>query len=225
VSGRRFTLSRWTLALLAFGWILTAAPSARAQASYERSDGWDTVSRILAISSLTIETAMPRVFYSDPEVTVGWKARWHASVLASSMTLATLGLLNEALLKDAFKGFRPGCDESTPHWVEACDSYGMLSTPAFVSFSAFGQGTGVFLMDTIKWSHGRVNGGALFGHVGLPLILGVVSTVGRTAGNLETAGQAWGSAGIGAVFGLGMGLIYGAAQRPECGYTGGLFCW
>ena len=29
---------------------------------------------------------MPRVFYADPEVTVGWKARWHVSVLAPIVT-------------------------------------------------------------------------------------------------------------------------------------------
>jgi hypothetical protein len=35
----------------------------------------------------------------------------------------------------------------------------------------------------------------------------------------------WGTAGIGFVTGLGLGVLYAAMQRPECGYTGSLICW
>ena len=86
--------------------------------------------------------------------------------------------------------------------------------------SALGQGLGVFLVDTIKWSGGRLNGGSLAMNVGVPAVLGVITTVGRSAGNWETGAQAWGSAGIGLALGLGLGALYGAAQRPECGYGG-----
>ncbi len=77
----------------------------------ERSEGWKDATNILTISAVGVQLLMPRVFYSDPEVTVGWKARWHLSVLAPTMTLVTIGLLNEQFLKDEFEGFRPGCDD------------------------------------------------------------------------------------------------------------------
>ena len=38
----------------------------------------------MALSSTGLVMIMPRVFYSDPEVTAGWKARWHVSVLVKS---------------------------------------------------------------------------------------------------------------------------------------------
>src|SRR5438045_3878397 len=62
----------------------------------DRSAGWNTATNVLATSSLIVTLIMPRVFYSDPEVTAGWKARWHLSVLAPAMTLTSLALLNEA---------------------------------------------------------------------------------------------------------------------------------
>jgi len=34
-----------------------------------------------------------------------------------------------------------------------------------------------------------------------------------------------GARGIGLAIGLGMGLLYSSAQRPECGYGGDLICW
>jgi hypothetical protein len=100
-----------------------------------------------------------------------------------------------------------------------------MSSQSYAAWAAAGQGTGIFLADTLKWSHGNFNAGALIGHVAVPLILGTITTVGRTAGNFESGGQAWGSAGVGLVTGLGMGLLYGLMQRPECGYTGSLICW
>lgn len=202
------------------------AASARASAAPapDRSNAWGDTTTVLAISAVSVELLMPRIFYSDPEVTVGWKARWHLSVLAPTMTLVSAALLNERFLKPAFKGYRPGCDEAN-QGMPGCDSYGMLSTHSFAAFSAFGHGLGVFLVDTMAWSGGRVNVGSLLGNVALPGVLGIVTTVGRTAGNWETGGQAWGSAGVGAVLGLGMGALYAALQRPECGYGGDLICW
>ncbi len=201
--------------------VLQATP---ASAQEERSEGWKTATNVMTISSMGVQLLMPRVFYSDPEVTVGWKARWHASVLAPSMTLLATGLLNEQFLKPEFQGFRPGCDEQN-QGLPGCTSFGMLSTHSYLAGAAFGQGLGVFLVDTIKWSGGRLNGGALAMNVGVPAALGVITTVGRSAGNWETGGQAWGSAGIGMLIGLGMGALYAVGQRPECGYGGDLICW
>jgi hypothetical protein len=215
--GLKFSLAAGAAALT-----LLVAPAAHAQEA--RSEGWKTATNVLTLSSLGVQLLMPRVFYSDPEVTVGWKARWHASVLAPSMTLIAMGLANEQFLKDAFEGYRPGCDETNLDFGE-CASYGMLSTHSFLAGSALGQGLGIFLVDTIKWSGGRLNGGSLAMNVGVPAALGVITIIGRSAGNWETGGQAWGSAGIGLAIGLGMGALYGAAQRPECGYGGDLICW
>jgi hypothetical protein len=213
-----------------FGAVLTHTREASAQDMSavspvpHRSGAWGDTTTALAVSAMGVELLMPRIFYSDPEVTVGWKARWHVSVLAPSMTLASIALLNESFLKKSFKGYRPGCDATNQGGL-GCESYGMLSTHSFTAFSAFGQGLGVFLVDTIGWSGGRVNVGSLLGNVAVPGVLGVITTVGRTAGNWETGGQAWGSAGVGVLFGLGVGALYAAMQRPECGYGGDLICW
>ena len=214
--------------VLAGALALLAAPAA-AQAQErsprpERSAGWKDATNVLTVSAIGVQLLMPRIFYSDPEVTVGWKARWHASVLAPSMTLIATGLINEQFLKDAFEGPRPGCDDTNQGYL-GCQDYGMLSTHSYLAGSALGQGLGIFLVDTIKWSDGRLNGGSLAMNVGVPAALAVITTIGRTSGNWETGGQSWGSAGIGLAVGLGMGALYGAAQRPECGYGGDLICW
>jgi hypothetical protein len=190
----------------------------------ERSDAWSKATNITALSAMGLVLVMPRVFYSDPEVTVGWKARWHLSVLAPSMTLAALALANESALKDEFKGNRPGCKEED-FGQPGCTSYGMFSTPTFAAFSAFGQGAGIFLVDTLKWSGGRFNFGPFMGDVAAPAILAVVTGVGRGAGNWEDGGQVWGSAAVSFALGMGLGTLYAATQRPECGYTGSLICW
>ncbi|HEY6556239.1 MAG TPA: hypothetical protein VI072_03160 [Polyangiaceae bacterium] len=197
----------------------------RAQAERpERDSGWKTATTITALSAGGVALLMPRVFYSDPGVTVGWKARYHVSVLAPVMTITALSLANEVFFQDWIEGNRPDCNDDTLG-DPRCASYGMMSTHSFFAFSAFGEGTGVFLADTFKWSDGRFNGGAFVGHVGVPLVLSVITAVGRTAGNWETGGQVWGSAGIGLATGIGTGLLYALMQRPECGYTGKLICW
>ncbi|HKO53525.1 MAG TPA: hypothetical protein VJV79_37710 [Polyangiaceae bacterium] len=206
--------------------VLTASELASAQTMPvpERSAGWDSATKIMALSSAGLVMIMPRIFYSDPEVTAGWKARWHVSVLAPTMTLAAFTLLNEVSLKDSFASYRPGCSAEN-QGLPGCESYGMFSSPSFLAGSAFGQGTGIFLVDTFKWSGGRVNGGALVGDVAVPLVLSVLTAVGRGSGNWETGGQAWGSAGLGLGAGLGMGVLYALLQRPECGYSGNMICW
>jgi hypothetical protein len=219
-----------TWGLTVAGAVLVATMSmtapARAQATVPpvRSDAWNDATTIMALSALGLELVMPRVFYADPEVTVGWKARWHVSVFAPIMTLATLTLVNEHHLKNSFESPRPGCDDTNLFHPD-CATYGMFSSQSLLAFSSLGQGAGVFLGDTLKWSDGRFNAGAFTGHVGIPLVLAVITAVGRTSGELETGGQVWASAGVGAAVGLGTGLVYSLMQRPECGYTGSLLCW
>ena len=227
ISGRRL-LSRalpcLALASISLASKLACAQSMMPTAPPTRSSAWNGATKIMALSSTGLVTIMPRIFYSDPEVTAGWKARWHVSVLAPTMTLAAFTLLNEVSLKSSIASYRPGCSADN-EGLDGCDSYGMFSSPSFLAFSSFGQGTGIFLVDTLKWNGGRVNGGAIVGDVAAPLILSVLTAVGRGSGNWETGGQVWGSAGLGFGAGLGMGVLYALLQRPECGYSGGVICW
>jgi len=226
------SLSRW-LAVPLVAAVLLLSTNARAdddpmmeemaEPTFERSGGWNRATNIMALSSAALQVLMPRVFYSDPEVTVGWKARWHVSVLAPSMTLFALSMFNEAYLKDEFQSLRPDCEKEGDH--RTCREYGLFSTQSMLAFSSLGQGAGVFLVDTIKWSGGRFNFGGFMGNVGVPLVLAVLTAVGRTSGNWETGAQVWTSAGVGVGTGVGMGVLYAIAQRPECGYSGGLLCW
>lgn len=192
---------------------------------HERSEAWDDATTILALSSLGVQLVMPRVFYADPEVTAGWKARWHVSSLAPLMTLAAFTLVNEHHLKPSFASPLPGCDDSNVNDYRCVNKYGMFSSQSLLAFSSLGQGTGVFLGDTLKWSEGRFNAGAFTGEVAVPLVLAIITAVGRTSGNLESGGQVWASAGVGVAVGMGTGLLYSLMQRPECGYTGSLLCW
>jgi hypothetical protein len=190
----------------------------------ERDKTWQTVTGVTLGLGAATQLIMPRLFYSDPEVTVGWKARWHVSVLAPVMTLTVIGALNEFALKDALKGNRPGCDD-TNTGQGTCSSFGMLSTHAFGAFASLGHGAGVFFIDTTKYSGGRLNGASLAGNVVVPLALALVTSIGRSAGNWEDAGQiiAGGAAGLG--FGFLSGMTYALMQKPECGYSGSMICW
>src|SRR5262249_36084431 len=47
-----------------------------------RDSTWGTISNVTMILGAGIVTLMPRVYYNDPEATVGWKGRWHISMLA-----------------------------------------------------------------------------------------------------------------------------------------------
>ncbi len=228
ISTLRFARQRvWRLsaAAMAVSIVLVATPAQSQPApAPERSAGWDKATTIMAVTALGLQVFTPRTFFADPEVTAGWKARWHVSVLAPVMTLATVAYFNENTLKSSFEGTRPDCNESNAG-TSPCGTYGMLSTETFVAFSALGHGAGVFLGDTLKWSHGQFHGGALAVEVGVPAVLATLTAVGRSSGNWETGGQVLGSAGIGLGVGLGMGLLYSITQRPECGYTGSLICW
>jgi hypothetical protein len=175
-------------------------------------------------AALATQLLMPRVFYSDPEVTVGWKLRFHVSTLAPLMTLTGLTLLNEVAIKDLMKGSRPGCDD-TNNGLPNCTSYGMVSSHSFATFAALGHGAAVFFTDTTKWSGGRINGWGLVGNVVLPFMLAGVTAVGRSAGNFESFGQIAAGGLSGLAIGFLSGVTYATMQRPECGYSGSLICW
>lgn len=190
----------------------------------ERDVAWQTVTGVTMVAAGATQLLMPRVFYSDPEVTVGWKARFHVSVLAPVMTLTSLTLLNEHALKNLFRGARPGCDD-TNAGLARCDSFGTLSTHTFAAASALGHGAGVFIFDTFKWSHGRVNPWSLIGNVAAPFAFAFTTGLGRGLGNWENTGQILGGGLAGLGIGFLSGMTYSLMQRPECGYTGSMICW
>lgn len=196
---------------------------ARAQ-DVERDETWGTVSSIATVSAVASQVLIPRIFYSAPSVTVGWRARWHVSAMAPVGAHLGLVMLNEDVLKPAIGDFRPGCDDTTTALPE-CQSFGMVSSHAFSSFAALGNGVGVFLFDTIEWSDGQFSGGAFAGHVVFPLLMAGASAASRGIGNYETGEQIIAGASSGLVIGFLTGMTYSLMQTPECGYSGSLICW
>lgn len=221
-------LRRTAAALLVAVVASTSSRSASAQAlpPPARSDAWQTVSTASMVVGMASQLLMPRIYYSDTEVTIGWKARWHASVLASTMFLVAMGFVNEYGVKPEITSYRPGCGPSN-QGVPGCTTFGMPSTHNFIAFSALGHGTATVLVDSFKWSDGRVSGAAIAGDVALPLVAAGLTYAGRVAGDpsQEHGDQAL----LGAAFGLGFGLVAGAVysvlQRPECPYGSGVICW
>lgn len=203
---------------------LTAGSASAQTPTPSRDDTWGTVSTITAVGSLATEALMPRIFYSDPEVTVGWKARWHVSSLAPVLTLTSLTLFNEFVLKDSFEAYRPGCDE-TNQGGPNCQSFGSPSSHSFAAFSGLGHGAAVFLFDTTKWSNGRFNGGSFAGHVAVPAVFSLITAIGRGAGDFNSADQIVIGGGMGLGFGFLTGMTYALMARPECGYSGAMVCW
>jgi hypothetical protein len=211
-----FALLAMTCVSPAYGQTPSPAPS--------RDQNWGAATTVTMASAGAIELLMPRVFYAEPEVTVGWKARWHVSQLAPVMTLAILTLGNEFILKPDVKGRRPGCN-GTNDGVAHCDTFGEPSTHAFGSFAALGHGAAVWLFDMTKWSGGQFHAGAFAGHVAVPLVLAGVTAVGRGVGNWEGGDQIALGGALGLGMGFLMGMTYALLARPECGYTGNVICW
>jgi hypothetical protein len=204
---------------------MSAPAGAQVSPPPTRDSNWGTVSSVTVATAGVLQLVMPRIFYSDPEATVGWKARWHASQLAPVMTLTVLSLANEYVLKNALKDPRPGCDSTNTPGPECTTFGGSLSTHAFAGSAALGQGAAIWLFDMTKWSDGRFNAGSFVGNVFIPLVLAGVTDGARAAGNFESAGQIIGGTLTGVALGFLTGMTYSLMSRPECGYTGNLICW
>jgi hypothetical protein len=201
----------------------------REAAAQRRDANWGAVSDVGLVLGASAVFLMPRVYYSDPEATVGWKGRWHVSVLAPAMTLTALTVLVEVPIKDAIKSKRPGCDVEGPS-ADACQTLGGPSTHAFASWGATGAGTGIFLVDTFRYSAGRFNIGGFIGNVAFPLTASVFTSIGRGVApgkerTYESLGQIAAGGVTGFLSGLAFGAAYAALQRPNCGYGNALFCW
>lgn len=206
-----------------------------------RDAGWGVVSDVTLTISVLSPLLMPRVYYSDPTSTVGWKGRWHVSVLAPAMTMFGATILVDQVIKKEAKGARPGCSAANTDVgfpASGCETFGGPSTHMFAQYGALGTGTAIFLVDTIKYSDGRFNPWGFIGNVGIPLTAAVFGTIGRaleTGGidqtnNLqlrayEDPGQVAAGAISGLLTGAAVGLTYALLQRPSCGYGDSIFCW
>ena len=66
-----------------------------------RDATWTALSNVTMTLGVGIVTLMPRIYYNDPEATVGWKARWHFSVLAPALSMTALTLLVDGPIRNA----------------------------------------------------------------------------------------------------------------------------
>ncbi len=198
-----------------------------------RSSTFDTVSTIAMAVGVGTVTFMPRIYYSDPESTVGWKFRYHVSMLAPALLLTATALLIEFPIKNAIKSPRPGCtvDNTTLNFPgSGCESFGGPSTHSFGAWSATGAGVGIFLGDTLLHSDSNVHPGSVIGNIVVPLAAAVVTSVFRgiaPAGDqpLENGGQIGAGVAVGLPVGFLVGLAYSAVAKPNCGYGNTVLCW
>jgi hypothetical protein len=232
-----------SMGLVAASWLYSTeafAQNVEVPAIAPRNQTWGTVSDVSLIIGASTVFLMPRVYYSDPESTVGWKGRWHFSMLAPSMTMAAATFLVDGPIRNAIQSVRPGCtlDETlVANPGSECETFGGPSTHAFASWGATGVGTGIFLVDTIRYSRGRFHAGSFIGNVGVPLVLSILTSVGRgiepggsdangtTVQPFESAGQVAAGALTGFFSGMLVGGAYALLQRPSCGYGNAIFCW
>jgi hypothetical protein len=198
-----------------------------------RDSTWETISTVSMIIGVSTVSLMPRVYYSDPEATVGWKARWHVSVLAPALTLTAATLLIEFPIKNAIKSTRPGCtlDQTSVRFPDSgCESFGGPSTHSFAAWSAAGAGLGVWVADTFIHSSGKVNAGSIIGNIVVPVVAGVMTSVGRgidtdAAEPFENPGQIGAGVAVGIPVGFLIGIGYGILAKPNCGYVNNVICW
>jgi len=232
-----------SIGLVTASWFYSSeasAQTAQVPPIVDRDNNWGTVSDVSMIVGASTIFLMPRVYYSDPESTVGWKGRWHFSMFAPAMTMVAATFLVDGPIKRAAEGPRPGCtvDQTlVANPGSNCESFGAPSTHAFAAWGATGMGTGIFLVDTIKYSRGRFNVGSFIGNIGVPLIASVLTSVGRGVdvdggtefdGSIhafEKPGQVVAGTFAGFFSGLVVGGAYALLQRPSCGYGNAIFCW
>lgn len=223
-----------SMGLVAASWINSSEAFAQSTVPpiVGRDADWATVTQVSTIVGASTVFLMPRVYYSDPESTVGWKGRWHFSHFAPMMTMAAATLLVDGPIKNAVQSVRPGCSGVDPAFAgpgSNCETYGGPSTLAFASWGAFGVGTGIFLVDTLKYSKGRFNAGSFIGNVAVPLVAGVLTSVGRSVDGVGQPFESQNQVLAGTFIGMGTGMLVGVAysllQRPSCGYGNSIFCW
>jgi hypothetical protein len=215
---------------------LLAPREAMAQtAVVQRNATWDTVSTVTMALNAGIVTLMPRIYYNDPEATVGWKGRWHVSVLAPALAVVGFTVLVDGPIKKAIASPRPGCGpDNTGIGIPGggCDSFDTPSTHSFAAWGATGAGTAIFIVDTLKYSNGKFHAGSFVGNVAVPLVLSVFTSAARAADPSgpfvfppESVGSIIAGSVAGFVTGAIMGFGYSWMLRPNCGYGGHIICW
>jgi hypothetical protein len=198
----------------------------------ERDPNWDVLSTVSMMIGVGTVSLMPRIYYSSPDATVGWKARWHVSALAPIMTMTATTLLVDGPIRGAIQNTKDGCtvDQTLARLPDSgCESFGGPSTHAFAAWGAFGAGTSIFLVDTFLYSDSEFHAGSLIGNVVVPLAGSILTSVARSADGRglgpETTGQVVAGALPGAAVGLILGFGYSFLQEPDCGYGGLIICW
>ncbi len=201
----------------------------------ERDPNWDAVSSIFMTMGVTSVTLMPRIYYSSPDATVGWKARWHLSMLAPALAMTAGTVLVEVPIRDAIQSPKVGCsvDDTLAELPDSgCETFGGPSTHAFAAWGAFGAGTAIFFVDTFKYSDGEFGGpsvGSIVGNMALPLGAAIMTSVARSADGRGIGPEDTGQVLAGMLPGLGVGALLGFGyawfQEPDCGYGGFVFCW
>lgn len=199
----------------------------------ERDKNWDAVTNVTTVVGASTVFLMPRIYYSDPEATVGWKGRWHVSSFAPAMTMVAATWFVNNPIRNAIKSNRPGCTTEQTRAAlpgSECESFGGPSTQAFASFGATGVGVSTFLVDTFKYSDGRFSVPGFIGNVAVPLTLSVLTAVGRTVQPgttqaFESPGQVVAGALPGFFGGMLIGFGYAMLQKPSCGYGNSVICW
>lgn len=210
-----------------------------------RDTNWETVSNVfLAVGTASVFLT-PRVYYNDPQATVGWKGRWHWSMFAPAMTMLAVTTLTEIPIKASLESARPGCtvEETIVRFPGSnCETFGGPSSHALASWGATGMGTGIFLVDTLKHSDGRFNLPAFIGNIGLPLVSSIFVSIARsvdidndantegistpiTLQPFENTGQVVAGSLTGFATGLTLGFAYAMLQKPSCPYGNSLICW
>ncbi len=197
-----------------------------------RDQNWETVSNVSLAIGVGVVALMPRVYFSSPDATVGWKARYHVSALAPAMTLTGLTLLLDGPIRDKIQSPKQGCSvEDTLARLpnSGCESFGSPSTHAFASWGATGAGVGTFMVDTFKYSDGHFNGPSFVGNVAVPLVASIMTSVSRSTDGSglapEDAKQVLAGGLPGFAVGALLGVGYSMLQEPDCGYGNYLFCW
>jgi hypothetical protein len=199
----------------------------------ERDPNWDAVSSISMMIGVGSVALMPRVYYSSPDATVGWKARWHVSSLVPTLGLTGLTLLVDGPIRNAIQSPKEGCtlDDTLnrPPDGDGCESFGGPSTHAFASWGATGAGMGIFLVDMFEYSDSEFNVPSLLGNVAVPLTASIMSSVSRSADGRGVGPEGTGQVVAGALPGFAVGMLLGVGysmlQEPDCGYGGYIFCW
>jgi hypothetical protein len=198
----------------------------------ERDANWDVVSTVMMSISIVSASLTPRVYYSSPDATVGWKARWHASALAPIATMAALTWLIDGPIRSAIESPRDRCtvDQTTAMLPDSgCESWGSPSTHAFAAWGATGYGLVVFLVDTFKYSESEFSFPYLLGTTIVPFTAAMIGSIARSADGSgigpEGTGQVFAGAIPGLLSGALLGLMYSFWQEPDCQYGGFIICW